>query len=375
MDLDLTAEQQLLRESVRRVCERHGGLDVVRKMENDPVGYPPLLWSALAELGVVGMSIPTEHGGSGMSLLDAAVVYLELGRALAPVPHLVSSVLAGGLLREAGSAAQRGAWLPRVAAGDAVLSVGWLEPDRGFGPAGVALAAEPAGDGWVLTGAKRHVAYAQAATRLLTLARTDAGVTLFLVDPQAPGLTLTQQATLAGDTQYRADFAAVRVGADDLVGQPGTGWPAWERVRDDALVLLAAQAVGGARRALELAVDYAKVRHQFGKPLGAFQALAHELADAVTAVDGAETLVWEAAWAGGQDRVDPRLAPMAKLYAAQTFRDVTATAQQVFGGVGFTVEFDVQLYFRRAKSLQVGWWDAGHLEELVATAVLGTDRS
>ncbi len=138
----------------------------------------------------------------------------------------------------------------------------------------------------------------------------------------------------------------------------------------DGIILAAAQAVGGAQYAMDITVQYAKDRHQFDKPLGAFQALAHYLADATTAVDGAEVLVHEAAWARSEGRSVAKLAPMAKLFACQTFRDVTATAQQIFGGIGFTVEFDIQLYFRRAKQLQITWWDTRYLEELVAAAVL-----
>ena len=138
----------------------------------------------------------------------------------------------------------------------------------------------------------------------------------------------------------------------------------------DGITLLAAQAIGGAQYALDITVQYAKDRRQFDKPLGAFQAIAHYLADAVTAVDGGTTLVHEAAWARAEGRPVDRLAPMAKLFACRTFRDVTAMAQQVFGGIGFTVDFDIQLYFRRAKQLQLSWWDTRHLEELVAAAVL-----
>jgi alkylation response protein AidB-like acyl-CoA dehydrogenase len=138
----------------------------------------------------------------------------------------------------------------------------------------------------------------------------------------------------------------------------------------DGIILLAAYAMGGARFALDMTVQYSKDRQQFDKPLGAFQALAHYLADAVTAIDGAETLVWEAAWAADHGRSTAKLAPMAKLFACDTFRDVTATAQQIFGGNGFTVEFDTQLYFRRAKQLQLSWWDARYLEELIAAQVL-----
>ena len=176
--------------------------------------------------------------------------------------------------------------------------------------------------------------------------------------------------TVASDAQYRVDFTDVRVPADAMVGASGGGWTAWDTVMHDGFILLAAQAVGGARYALDITVQYAKDRHQFDKPLGAFQALAHYLADAVTAVDGAETLVHEAGWARANGRAISRLAPMAKLFACRTFRDVTATAQQIFGGIGFTVDFDIQLYFRRAKQLELSWWDTRYLEELVAADVL-----
>ena len=140
----------------------------------------------------------------------------------------------------------------------------------------------------------------------------------------------------------------------------------------DGIVMLAAQAIGGARYALDITVQYAKDREQFDKPLGAFQAIAHYLADAATAVDGGEVLVYEAAWARANGRSIERLAPMAKLFACKTFRDVTAMAQQVFGGVGFTLEYDIQLFFRRAKQLQISWWDDRALEDLIAESVLGT---
>ena len=195
-------------------------------------------------------------------------------------------------------------------------------------------------------------------------------VDLFLVDPAAAGVTLTQRFSIASDTQYDVVLEGVAVAAADRIGPAGSGWATWREVLTDGLVLLAAQAIGGARYALEITVQYAKDRQQFDKPLGAFQAIAHYLADAVTAVDGGEQLVHEAAWAGASGRPVDRLAPMAKLFACQTFRDVTAMAQQVFGGIGFTLDFDIQLYFRRAKQQQLNWSDTGALEQQVAAAVL-----
>jgi alkylation response protein AidB-like acyl-CoA dehydrogenase len=373
LDLKFNAEQDMLRDTVRGLCATASPLSVVRELEDDPVGYSPELWKQLAHLDLIGLQLPEQYGGSGMTALEGAVVYEEFGRSLAPSPHFVSSILSGGALARAGSQAQKQEWLPRIVSGEAILTPAWLEPEGGFGPKGVQVRAVPDGDGFVLTGTKRHVAFARAATALVVLARSGdatSDVDLFLVDPSADGVTLTQQMTLASDTQYRVDLDQVRVTPADRLGAAGTGWSTWDTVMHDGIILAAAQAVGGVQYALEITVQYAKDRHQFDKPLGAFQALAHYLADASTAVDGAEMLVHEAAWARSEGRTVAKLAPMAKLFACQTFRDVTATAQQIFGGIGFTVEFDIQLYFRRAKQLQISWWDTRYLEELVAAAVL-----
>jgi alkylation response protein AidB-like acyl-CoA dehydrogenase len=373
MQLDFTEEQEMLRELVRGVCTASAPLGVVREMEDDPNGYPPELWKQLAELDLIGLMIPSEYGGSGMTVLEGVVVYEELGRALAPIPHFVSAVMTAGAIARAGTEEQKQSWLPRLAHGDAIVSTAWLEPHHGFGADGVQLRASPDGDGFVLDGSKRHVPFASAAGQLLVLARTGDAATdvdLFLVDTAASGVALTQQHTIASDTQYQVDLDSVRVPAANRIGAAGTGWATWHDTMLDGIILLAAQAVGGARYALDITVQYAKDRQQFDKPLGAFQALAHYLADASTSVDGGTVLVHEAAWARAEGRSVTRLAPMAKLFACATFRDVTAMAQQIFGGVGFTLEYDVQLYFRRAKQLQLSWWNDRYLEELIAADTL-----
>ena len=379
LDLDFSQEQDMLREVVRSLLAEHAPLRVVRELEDDPVGFPADLWKQLAALDLLGLMLPEEHGGSGMSALEGVVLYEELGRALAPVPHFVSCAASGIALAVGGTDAQRREWLPRISSGEAVLTPAWIEPGGGFGPRGIQVRAVAAGDaggdgaGFVLTGTKRHVAFARAATRLVVLARSGDGVAdvdLFLVDPTAPGVSLTQQFSVASDSQYRVELDNVRVASSDRIGAAGSGWATWEAVRDDALVLLAAWSVGAADRAQEIAVQYAKDRRQFGKPIGAFQAIAHYLADRQTELDGARTLVHEAAWARASGRSVARLAPMAKLFACRVARDVTATAQQIFGGNGFTLDYDVQLYFRRAKALQLSWWSDRALEELVAADVL-----
>ncbi|MEE3212237.1 MAG: acyl-CoA dehydrogenase family protein [Actinomycetota bacterium] len=368
MDLDLTEEQEMLREAMAGLCA--DAAESVRALENDSRGFDDGFWSQLVAMGLTGLMIPEEHGGSAMGLLDATIVYEELGRSLVPSPHFVSSVVSAGVLQAGGSADQQAEWLPRIAAGEAILTPACLEPDNGTGPSGVQLAAVSDGDDVVLTGVKRHVAFASSANRLIVSAREPAGVSLFLVDPSATGVTLTQQLTVASDTQYRIDLEGVRVPTADRIGAPGTGWDTWHTAMLDAVVLVAAQAIGAAEASHTLATEYAKIRHQFDKPIGSFQSIGHYLADGIAAIDGGRVLVHQAAWTSDQGRDTATLAPMAKLFATQTCRDVAATTVQIHGGLGFTVECDAQLYFRRAKSWQLNWYDDTHLEDLIAAELL-----
>lgn len=373
MDLNFSDEQTILRDMVRNLCAEHSSTRIVREMENDPLGVPAGLWGQMKDTGLLAMMLPEQYGGIGLDMLDRAVIYHELGRALAPGPHFVSSVMGALAIQAGGSDEQKGRLLPAIGSGELIVTPAWLEPDNGFGAAGVQLRAVATPEGYRLSGVKRHVFYARAAQKLIVLARTGEApeaIDLLLVDADAPGVTLVQQLSMASDTQYRVEFDNVAVPAADRIGAPHSGWKTWEACMYEGLVLLAAQAIGGAERALEITVAYAKGREQFDKPIGAFQALAHYMADADAVVEGARTLVLEAAWAHTRGRSIARLAPMAKLFACNAFRDVTAKCEQIHGGYGFTLEYDIQLFFRRAKQQQMNWWDARYLEGLIAAEVL-----
>lgn len=400
LNLDFTPEQDMLREAVRGLCGRLSPLERVRELEDDPDGIARELWDQFGELGLCGLMVPESLGGSDMSLIDGVVVYEELGRALAPVPHFVSCVLSAAAIAAAGDGASgpgpptspgsgnRGGpaggpptgaaaeLLAEIASGAAIVTPAWLEPRGGFGPKGVRLTTAEVGadGGFKLDGVKLHVAFAAAADHLLVLARTGptpAEVDLFLVPAGADGLAMEQCFSIASDTQYVVGFNEVELPAESRLGAAGAGWGIWERAMAPGAVLAAAQAVGGAEHALEITAEYARNRHQFGKALAEFQAISHYMADARTNLDGARILVHQAAWAHSTGRDTSRLGPMAKLFACRVFRDITAMAQQVFGGLGFTVDYDIQLYFRRAKQLQLSWWDTQTCEDKIATTILG----
>ncbi len=376
LNLDFTPEQDMLRDTVRSLCQQLSPLSRVRELEDDPDGIALALWEQLAGLGLCGLMIPETYGGSPMSMIDGVVLYEELGRCLAPVPHFVSCVLSAGAIAAGGTDQQKAELLGGIAAGTLVVTPAWLEPLSGFGPRGVELTATGVGtNGEVeLNGSKMHVYFASRADHLLVLARSGpepADIDLFMVPTDAVGLSMYQRLSISSDTQYSVVFDDVRVPEEARIGASGCGWATWEQVMTAGVVLAAAQAVGGAGYALEITVEYAKTRRQFDKALAEFQAISHYLADARTSLDGARTLVCEAAWAHATGRDTARLAPMAKLFAGRVYRDITAMAQQVFGGIGFTVEYDIQLYFRRAKQLQLSWWDTATCEDKVAAAVLG----
>lgn len=374
LDLDFTDEQRMLREMVSGLCAQYASIEGVRAMEDDPVGYSTEMWAQLGELGILGLTIPESHGGSAMSMLDAVIVYEEFGRALAPLPHFVSAVVSARAIEVGGSDAQRDEWLPAIAAGERIVTPAWLEPNNGFGPKGVQVRAEATDGGFVVSGTKQHVYFASSAAALLVLARTgDAptDVDLFLVPTDAAGVTLTQKMSISSDTQYRVDFESVAVSADQRLGAAGSGWSTWESAMVDGMILAAAQANGGCEHALDITVQYSKDREQFGKALAEFQALSHNMADAKTVLDGSKVLNYEAAWARSNGAPQAaKLAAMSKLFACNGYRDTTAMAQQIFGGVGFTLEYEIQLYFRRAKQLQISWNDTRRCEDIVAAAVL-----
>ncbi len=373
MDLSFSEEQTILQDMVKSLCDDCSTTEVVREMENDAIGIPENLWNQIKETGLLSIMLPEEHGGMGLSLLDCAIIYEELGRGLSPMPHFVSAVMAAGLIVKAGSDEQQSELLPAIASGDLIMTPAWMEPDNGFGPEGVQVRAESAGDSYTINGVKRHVLYAKAAQKLVVLARTgdaEEAIDLFVVDTDAPGVELEQQLSMASDTQYKVTFNNVKVPASSRIGAEQSGWATWQEAMYEGIVLLAAQAVGGTDKALEITVQYSKEREQFGKPIGAFQSLAHYMADAATDIAGARTLVWEAAWAHSEGKSIKRLAPMAKLFACNVFRETTQKCEQIYGGYGFTLEYDIQLYFRRAKQLQLNWWDSRYLEDLVAAEVL-----
>jgi alkylation response protein AidB-like acyl-CoA dehydrogenase len=366
MDLKWTDEQDALREALRDFCGKHASPEMVRSLEDDPAGYRADTWRELAKMELLGITIPERYGGVGQTALETVVLYEEFGRSLLPSPHFVSCVIGAGLIAAAGSEGQKEAWLPKIASGDAIVTVAWQEPERSATADGIAVRF----DAGKISGEKIIVPFASSANGLIVLARTGdapSDVGLFLADPAGSGVMLRHTKTLASDASYHVIFEGVTASP---LGDPARGWATFDDVMVDGMIALAAYASGGSEAAHEMAVAYAKERVQFGKPIGSFQAIAHPLAESITEIHGGRVLTHEAAWARAAGKDASALAAMAKLVCGEAFKRVTKLGQQVFGGIGFTRDIDMQLYFRRAKQLELTWFDPRVLEEKIAAAEL-----
>jgi alkylation response protein AidB-like acyl-CoA dehydrogenase len=363
VDFAFSADQQLLRQAARGFLEEHCPTSRVRGLWEDARGESEPLWKEMAGLGWLGLALPEAAGGSGLGVVETAILLEELGRVACPVPYL-PTVLAGHALAVAGSAGQRARWLPAIATGAARGGV-------------VALAggtrAEPADGGFALTGLEPFVPWAHVADVLLVPARSADGLALFLVEPAAArGLQVSPVQSMDPGTRWSAlRLDGVQVDAGARVGAPGE---AAERLLaallQRAAVGAAAEMLGAARRCHEMTVEYAKVREQFGQPIGSFQAIRHKCADMLVDVENAHAITYYAAWALDADADDgPRAASAAKAYVGEAARRVCGDAIQAHGGIGFTWEYDLHLYVKRARALEASYGDGDHHRELIVRYV------
>jgi alkylation response protein AidB-like acyl-CoA dehydrogenase len=370
MDFSFTPDQTLLRNSARAFLDEHCKSAAVRLLWDDPRGESEAMWKEMAQLGWLGLSLPEEHGGSGLGMVETAVLLEELGRVAYPGPYWPTMLVASAIA-EAGTEAQKKRWLGAIGAGDARATLTLLDADLDWSPAAVAMRAEKTPAGWTLTGLKRYVAWSHVAGVLLVPARGPEGLSLFLVDPAAAGLTSSPVQCMDPGTRWaQLTFDKVPVRAEDVLGAPGAGAPMLQRLLTQGGLGAAAEMLGAARRCLDMAVGYAKVREQFGQPIGSFQAIRHKCAEMLLEVENSHCAVYYAAWALDAGAADAETAAsIAKAYVGDASRKVCGEAIQVHGGIGFTWEFDLHMYFKRAKALEAQYGDAEHHRELIVSHV------
>ena len=358
MDVLPNEEEQMVKNLAREFLEAECPPRLAREMEKDDLGYPPELWQKMADLGWLGISLPEEHGGQGLPLTYLGIIMEELGRAIAPVP-LHSTAMAALAIAEAGSAEQQRQLLPRVSRGDLILTWAFTEQTPRFRPETIHAEAVPDGDDFILTGTKMFVDNFNVAEQCLVACRTapaagdtnaanpGAGLSLLLVNTASRGVSHTPLTTLAKDKQSKVFFDGVRVPQANLVGPRHQGWPIIQRMLDRGTALLCAQMVGAARKDAEMGIDYAKNRAAFGRPIAAFQSIQHICADMILWVDGGQLLTYEALWKMDQGLPASVEVSQAKAFCNDKCEAVVRSSQVIHGGMGFMMEFDLHLWFRR----------------------------
>lgn len=359
MDFSLSEEQQMIRNSARDFLATECPKAVIRRIEASETGHDPEIWKKMADLGWMGLALPEEYGGAGMKLLDLAVLVEEFGRAAMPGPFVSTVVLGAIPIAEFGSEEQKKAVLPRVAAGEMILTMALWEPEVNEDARFVAARAIKQGARYVLTGTKLFVPYALVADSLLVVARTggkpgdEKGLTVFIVSAKTSGIGLTPLKTIAGDRQFEVALNGVSVASGDVLGTVNEGWEIIRAVLTKATAIQCAEMVGGAQQELEMTAEYAKTRVQFDRPIGSFQAVQHRMADMFIDMVGARWTTYQAIWKVSEGLPAEKELAMAKAFANVACQRIAFGAQGIHAGVGVDMDHDLQFYFRRQKAFDL----------------------
>ena len=372
MDLGLSEEQEMLKTSARDFLQKECPKKLVKQLDESDEGYSPELWQRIAGLGWLGLMFPDKYGGSGGSFLDLVVLLEEMGYNILPGPFFSTVVLGGPTILAAGNKEQKRELLPGIASGEIILTLALTEPSVGYDASSVKTTAVAHNGEYVINGTKLFVPDANVADLLLCVARTkeaenpEDGITIFLVDAKSPGVECTLLKTLARDKQCEVLFNNASVPKENILGELDQGWPVVQDALQKATVAKCAEMVGGAQAALDMAVAYAKERIQFNRPIGSFQAIQHYCANMVSDVDGSRFVTYKAAWKVSEGLPATMDVAVAKSWTSDAYRRVTLLAHQIFGAIGFTMDHDMHLYYRRAKASEMMFGDSAFQRTIVA---------
>ena len=372
MDFGLTEEQKMLRKSARDFLESECPASLVKEMAEDERGYSPQLWQKMAQLGWQGLIFPGQYGGGDGTFLDLVVLLEETGRALLPSP-LLTTILGGAIILEAGSEAQKAALLPGIINGDIIFSLALAESSTRCPSSPTATRAVMQNGHFIINGTKLFAPMAHVADYLICAARIDNdneandGITNFIIDAKSSGITCTLLKTMGRDKQYEILLNNVAVPTENILGKYGKGWAyISKRIMPMATVAQCAEMNGGAQKVIEMTVEYAKERVTFDRPLGSYQAIQHLCSDMLVALESAQVLTYEAAWKISQGLTCDLEVSMAKYKANECYTRAVSTGTQIQGGISIIVEHDMPLYYRRAKANEITLGDADYHLELIA---------
>ncbi|MBI2935502.1 MAG: acyl-CoA/acyl-ACP dehydrogenase [Chloroflexi bacterium] len=377
MNLGFTESQEMLKKSAREFLERECPHTFVREMEEDERGYTPELWKKMADLGWLGLAFPEQYEGTGGNFLDLCVLLEETGRSLLPGPFFSDIVLGGLTVLDAGSEQQKRYLLPKIARGESIVALALNEPSARWDAEGIQDVKATVSNGqYVINGTKLFVQNANVSDSLIVVARTrrgrdtEKGITLFFTPARGEGISQALLRTIASDKQSEVTFQNLRVPSEWVLGSLNDGWPAVQRALLRAAAAKCCEMIGGAQQVLDMTVEYAKTRVQFGRPIGTFQAIQHHCANMAVDVETSRYMAYRAAWAVAVGVADAaREVSVAKAWVSDAYQRVCALAHQSHGAIGFTKEHNLQLYTRRAKAGELLYGEPELHRELVAVSL------
>jgi len=373
MDFSFTEEQDMLRTLARDFLAEQCPKAKVREMDKDEKGFDPQLWRSMAELGWLGLIFPEEYGGMGAGFMDLVVLLEEMGRNIVPGPFFSTIAYCALPLLEYGSSEQRARFLPPIAKGEAIWAFALVESSGRCKASEVRLRAVPEGSGYVLCGDKLFVVDAHVADYILVVGRTaegarpEDGITLFVVDAGQPNVSMEVIPTIGGDRQFKVGFDGVTVAKDSILGGIGRGWAVVTFALQRAAVLKCAEMSGACQAVLDMTGAYARERIQFDRPIGSFQAVQHKLADMLVDVEAVQYLLYQAAWGISAGSPSPWQISAAKAKANEAYQRVCIDAITAHGAIGYTLDHDVGLYYRRVKAAEFAAGDTDWHRDVIAT--------
>ncbi len=372
MDWSLSKEQEIIKKVARDYLIEKCTKELVRQMEEDENGYSPQMWQEMAELGWMGIVFPEKYGGSDMSFLDLSVLLEEMGRACLPGPFFSTVILGGLPILDVGSDEQKQEYLSKIASGRAIFTLALTEPSARYDAPSIKVKATADNNAYIIDGTKLFIPDAHIADYMLCVARTseaakaEDGISIFVVDTKNPGISSTVLKTIANDKLCEVVFDQVRVPKENILGELNGGWSEVQRIIERAAVAKCCEMVGGMQQVVKMTVEYAKLRVQFGAPIGSFQAIQHHCVNMVIDVDSSKAITYEAAWRLSKGLPCTREAAMAKAWVSDAYRRVVILGTQAHGGVAIMEEHDLPLYFKRAKAGELAFGDARFHRETVA---------
>lgn len=376
MNFGLTEEQVILKKAARDFLEKECPRSMVRQMATDKKGYSSQLWGKMAELGWLGLAFPTRYGGENGTFLDLVVLLEEMGRALVPSPFFATVVLGGLYMLEAGSEEQKEEFLPGLAKGDTIITLALTEPGSGYDAVSIAVEAIPHQNDYLINGTKLFVPNAHIADYLLCVTRTkkvvnpEEGITTYIMDSDTPGITCTQLSTIGRDHQCEVSFKNALASKQRILGDMDNGWKDMEKILQKATVVLCVDMNAAAQQVLDMTVNYAKERVQFGRPIGSSTAIQHHCANMTVSLEASRSLAYEAAWRISQGLSCAREVSMAKSWASECYTQITQLGVLIHGGLGISEEHDLPLYYRHAKASEIILGNSDSHREKIAKLIL-----